>query len=294
MHDAANNGEANSGLPETESLNSAVQVLTLPAGLYSFTVKGETTTQSSDGLTVPALQLGLAPVRPVGNVDFITGASTLDRWLARDSDMIIVKITGGEASLLLTSLRYPSSPALAVDVKRLNADIQASASNLDGGRSASEPPELPVEMLTHIRNVGDLQFTGGWAGWPGMKLWIEAFAVSVPGHPSAGLVEYRGIAANGMRTGWLSGSALCGTRGAGVPMLGFAVKLRPEFAERYQCEFSGKFLSGGTVGPLHNGELCVSELANDPLEGMQIRITENVLAHASASLPDQPHHFEPS
>lgn len=294
MSDTAKNGNANSEQREAEPLNSTVQVLTLPPGLYSFTAKRESPAEPSDGLSLPAIQLGLAPVRPVGNVEFITGASTLDRWLARDSDMIIVKIAGGEASLLLTSLRYPSSPALAVDARRLNADIQAPAGSLDGGQSEAEPPELQVEMLAHIRNVGDLHFTGGWAGWPGMRLWIEAFAVTVPGHTSGGLVEYRGVGANGMQTAWLSSPALCGTRGAGAPMLGFAVRLKPEFADRYECEFSGRFHSGATVGPLHDGELCVSQHADDPLEGLQIRITEPALAHASASSPAQPLHFENS
>jgi hypothetical protein len=58
-----------------------------------------------------------------------------------------------------------------------------------------------------------------------------------------------------------------------VPLVGFAVRLKPSSATvGYECEYSGYFQSGVTVGPLRNGAPCRSTVANDPLEGIQVRL----------------------
>jgi hypothetical protein len=76
-----------------------------------------------------------------------------------------------------------------------------------------------------------------------------------------------------METDWLPGGSLCGTRGENTPLVGFAV--RPKAiagGARLDCEYSGYFQSGALVGPCRNGAPCLSETANDPLEGIQLRI----------------------
>ena len=76
-----------------------------------------------------------------------------------------------------------------------------------------------------------------------------------------------------------------------VPLVGFAVRFKSSPAvAAYDCEYSGYFQSGLTVGPVRNGVPCRSTVANDPLEGIQIRLTKRV---AKVSVPDVARHEHP-
>ena len=71
----------------------------------------------------------------------------------------------------------------------------------------------------------------------------------------------------------LSNGAPCGTRGMGIPLVGFAVRPKPDAAALgYDCVYRGYFRSGAISGPVSNGELCRSDTADDPLEGIELRI----------------------
>jgi hypothetical protein len=98
-------------------------------------------------------------------------------------------------------------------------------------------------------------------------------------HFAAQDVEYKGLTGSGFETPWLTDEKICGTKGMAVPLVGFAVRLKDSPATRgYDCEYSGYFQSGVTVGPLRNGAPCRSTVANDPLEGIQIRLTKRSFA----------------
>jgi hypothetical protein len=60
------------------------------------------------------------------------------------------------------------------------------------------------------------------------------------------------------------------------------LKPSPETSS-YDCEYSGYYQSGVTVGPLRNGAPCRSTVANDPLEGIQIRIVKRPKTAAAMS-----------
>jgi hypothetical protein len=64
----------------------------------------------------------------------------------------------------------------------------------------------------------------------------------------------------------------------GVPLVGFAMRFKGAAASGYDCEYSGFFHSGVTVGPLRNGSPCRSTVANDPLEGIQVRLVKRPAA----------------
>jgi GT2 family glycosyltransferase/glycosyltransferase involved in cell wall biosynthesis len=268
----------------SEELTSSVQVLSLPEGIYSFAVKGGLTApQPTGGLALPALQIGPAPGQSAGTLEFLTKATAIDRWLAYETDLIVLRIFGGEAPVLLTSLRSPDSQVLNVDVRRLSGELAHDRNGLSSAAAAEgeEAGSLEVQILAHIRNVGDIHFTNGRAGWAGEKLWLEAFAVMAIGGLSPDLVEYRGATADGFESAWLSNQNLCGSRGAGLPIVGFAVRLKPEIADQYDCAYSGRFLSGAMAGPYTDGSLCSSNNPGDPLEGIELRI---VPRHAPAPL----------
>lgn len=261
--------------PVSPELTASVQVLTLPAGTYAFTVQsGASSTEPSEELTLPALQVSLAPVNSPGMAEFVSGAATLDRWLAHSSDIIIVKISGGSVSLLLTSLRSPSSPVLAIDVRRIDAQPPSINPELAGSQAMPDRASgaLPAEIVAHIQNIGDLHFSDGWAGCLGDRLWIEAFAIMSVGDLGPNAIEYCAFYADGSQTPWLSNQMLCGSRGRFTPITGYAIRLKPEIAEHYDCTYSGMFVSGATAGPFANGDLCRSDIPADPLWGIELRV----------------------
>jgi GT2 family glycosyltransferase/glycosyltransferase involved in cell wall biosynthesis len=258
----------------SEELSASVQLLTLPAGTYTFTVQGGGGTGNlRDKLVVPALQVGLAPMQSAGEVAFVTREGTSDRWLARRTDMIIAKVYGESASLMLTSVRLPGSPALAIDVRRLGDESVFEKSEIAAGETSGE---LPANVIAHIQNLGDIPFADGLVGCIGGSLWIEAFAIVSCGPVGPDLIEYRGITGDGFQTPWLGNQMLCGSRGRRIPMLAYAIRLKPEVADQYDCTYTGKFLSGSTLGPFKNGELCRSEVPDDPLWGFELRMTPHM------------------
>jgi hypothetical protein len=254
-----------------DRLSATVQVLTLPPGTYAFTV--DTTVppgRRPQDLAVPALQVGAAPLESEGSVEFMMGADTRDRWLSDVKDIIIAKIHGGPATLLLTSLRSPESDALAVNVQKIDLDADPLAQR-GVWRTRHR---LRSRVLVHVQNVGDLQFFDGWAGCIGEQLFIEGFAVSVPRSAPADLIEYRGLTAEGFETPWMSHGELCGSRSQAAPLMGYSIRIKPAYAERYTCLYSGRFVSGRHTGPFAGGRLCRSDLPNDPLEGLDIHVAE--------------------
>jgi len=265
---------------QSEDLATTAQVVKLPQGIYCCTVKeGGAAPHFTETFALPALQIGIAPVQSGGKVEILSAAAKLDRWLAYKGDMILVRIAGGEASLLLTSVRLKDSPALAVGIERLNAHATSHASE-DNGREAGavgSGESLDVGLVAHVRYAGDLTFEEGRAGWPGKQMWIEGFAISSIGDLPSSSIEYRGVISGGIPTPWLQGQTLCGSKGGGLPLVGYAVRLNAEFAEQYECEYSGVFSSGARVGPKQNGALCSSEVVDDPLEVIEIKILKRTL-----------------
>jgi hypothetical protein len=135
---------------------------------------------------------------------------------------------------------------------------------------------VPLQIKTHIRSRGDVSFANApWAGRVAPGLWIESFSVQPLKNLTAHDIEYKGLTGTGFETPWLSDDQICGTKGMSVPLVGFALRLKPGAAtSAYDCEYSGYYRSGVTVGPLRNGAPCRSTVANDPLEGIQIRIVK--------------------
>lgn len=268
-------------------LEASAQVLTLPPGVYLISVEGGSENVASGDLAVPALQMGIAPRTSRGEVEFLAGAGTLDRWLTHSTDLFIVRISKDDSSLLLTSLRSPGGSALTVNIQKLVWQPEdARGEPAVGTRLAAG--EIPVRLMAHIENFGDVDFDDGRAGFIRQKLRIEAFTVASVDGVVPDWIEYRGVTADGIQTPWLPPQMLCGSRGRAVPLTGFAVRLKPEASSRYRCLYTGKFLSGRTMGPFDNAELCSSDVSDDPLEGIELRIVERDAAELGGQTQEKP------
>ena len=80
--------EPTNNSPVSQELEASAKVLTLPVGVFAFTVQGGVSAISSEEVAVPALQLGVAPMKSRGTVEFLAGADTLDRWLTNPEAFI--------------------------------------------------------------------------------------------------------------------------------------------------------------------------------------------------------------
>jgi GT2 family glycosyltransferase/glycosyltransferase involved in cell wall biosynthesis len=256
-------------------LTATVQVITLPIGVYAFTVTGGGAPYTQ-GLAVPAFQVTQAPVNSEAKVEFLSGPATRDRWLTRSGDLVLTKISQTSAALLLTSLRTPDSGALAIDIRRLDADSTLPA-------AAAPPAEngaLRPQVLVHVQNVGDQEFAGGWAGRIEDNYWIEGFAIRATETGADAMLEYKSVDYLARESEWTGGGALSGSRGAGTPLTAFAVRMNGTAAADYRCSYSGRFVSSAIVGPLADGALCRSEQSDDPLVGIELRIERRPIADA--------------
>lgn len=137
------------------------------------------------------------------------------------------------------------------------------------------PHDVGSEILLHIMGLGDRRYVEpGWAGNPGSKRQIEALSIRPREGLAASSVEFRVFAQEGRATAWVSNGNYAGTRGRNLPLTGFAVRPTGEAGERLQIEYEGSFFEGGVVGPKRNGELCVSPVADDPLEAIRVTILD--------------------
>jgi hypothetical protein len=237
-------------------------------------------------------------------VEFIAGPSTHGAWLFAPGDLLVTKVNGAGATLILTSVRAPGGEVLSIEVERLDARANAASApaasatppapfkvvdgpgrkpsgkatvkdqNLARVSSRDSMLPLPLQIGAHIRTRGDMNFADvPWAGRVAPGLWIESFSVRPLERFGVQDIEYKGLTGSGFETPWLSDDKMCGTKGMSVPLVGFAIRLKPSPATAaYDCEYSGYFQSGVTVGPQRNGAPCRSTVASDPLEGIQIRI----------------------
>ncbi|MGO9636021.1 MAG: glycosyltransferase, partial [Steroidobacteraceae bacterium] len=297
------------GSTQEEGLSASVQVLPLPAGLYLFSVTSAAprAEPSVGQLNLPAMHVGLGPGVRSDQVEFIAGPGTDGTWLFAKGDVLVAKVNGAGATLVLTSVRSSIGEVLSIAVERLEARAQAAAPTESAStpelpaavaaeaaapaptaKSAGAEGEslaVPLQIKTHIRSRGDMNFADApWAGRVAPGLWIEAFSIQPLKQLAAHDIEYKGLTGTGFETPWLSDDQVCGTKGMSVPLVGFAMRLKPGTAtSAYDCEYSGYYRSGVTVGPLRNGAPCRSTVANDPLEGIQIRIVKRPKTIAAAA-----------
>ena len=298
---------ADKDILQHDAISASVQVLPLPSGLYLFSVKAaaKMTDRPQGQLRLPAMHVGLGPGVNSDQVEFISGPATDGAWLFAQEDLLVTRVNSAGATLILTSVRGPGGEVLSIKVERLESRSDAAASILaaaavpaaksPGGSgkktkvqsaaslTTNEP--LPLKIAAHIRARGDMSFEDmPWAGRVAPGLWIESFSIKPLERFEARDIEYKGLTGSGFETPWISDQQMCGTKGMSVPLVGFAVRLKPSpQAAAYDCEYSAYFKSGITIGPLRNGAPCRSTVANDPLEGIQVHICRRMGANKPAA-----------
>ncbi|MGC2411867.1 MAG: hypothetical protein WA459_04110, partial [Stellaceae bacterium] len=270
----------------------------LDPGLYAFSLAAQPLQREPEaGLVLPVVQVCAAP-RQDGALEITDSFGRPGSWLGGRGKVLFVKSPAGGSAALVTGYlaREPDSTALELNIRRVaapgpmtpaTAEIEREPSagvtalaevmtlRLGNFVAEEEPQSLGLDIVAHIRDRGDVRFLDTpWVGRLGPGLWIEGFTIVPDGRLAPAVIEYKGLSAVGTETPWLDSGALCGTRGMGIPLIGFAVRQKAVPGDApFDCEYTGYFQSGATAGPTRNGAPCRSTIDNDALEGMELRIT---------------------
>jgi hypothetical protein len=281
------------------NLLSSVQMLTLSRGLYLVSVTSAKPNRLGEvlDLILPAIHVGAAPGAPSGCIEFLSGPTGGGQWLCENRDVIVAKVVSVQAVIVFTTVRTPSMATIEVEIARLDRKVATpgakpppaieapQASSPPSLKTASGQSAVSVRVDMHIQNKGDVSYVNNfWAGALGERLAIEAFSINPLDGPTPTDLEYSAVAENGLESGWISGGDPCGSRGMGLALTGFAIRLKPSAAAAYNCEYRGSFASGKIIGPLRNGAPCRSD-PNDRLEAMQIFILPRLPADIETASP---------
>ena len=269
--------------PETERTPEMAagiaSIIRLGPGLYVLEI-GRAAALSSriSGLLLPAIQVSAPPNGGDAPVEIIGMSDYGEAWLSREGGTIVVKSPPGGGHVLVTTYGLPEQAAAPpyVEVHRLDRRRPVDK-GAEGITADDEPDEVRTEFVLHVERLGDRRFPGqGWVGNRDKKLRIEAFSIRPIDTLTARDIEFKALGPNGRHTPWVTDAKLCGTRGRGLPLTGFAIRLAPRIGDRFDVVYHGAFFESGVVGPSCNGELCIPRIADDPLEAMNVRVIRRV------------------
>ena len=251
------------------------RTLRLDAGLYAV-ILGKSETQAEDiaGITLPRTQI-IPRIDDQAVVSILPVASGDQGWLGPDGGTVVLRVSEPGGFVYATTYGITAEAALPaiklIDFNRLRDGLAPAVTVA----SNQQLREIPSELILHIERQGDRRFAGGgWAGNPGKRLRVEGFAIHPLETVAPGHIEYMAFAAGGRQTPWASDARLCGTRGRGLPLTGFAVRLAPALRDQFDVVYEGYFFESGVQGPARNGAPCVPFVADDPLAAIRLRVVE--------------------
>jgi non-homologous end joining protein Ku len=205
-------------------------------------------------------------------------ANALHKLYEHRLQALIAEKTGGAAlpepgalaaAMSLAPQSEPPPPEMPLP------DIESEAEADAAIAAEREPREIGTEILLRLIDIGDRRFDGpGWAGMPGSGRRIEAISIRPRDELEPDTVEFRVFASEGRATPWVGDGKYAGTSGRELALTGFAARPTPEISDRFDIVYEGWFAEGGAVGPLRNGEACVSPVQDDPIEALRVSLIE--------------------
>jgi len=264
--------ERDEGYP---SLTAVASIVRLDQGLYALKI-GETSCQPGQisDLALPAIHVSAPPSGQNSCVEIIGASGDSATWIGHAGGTVVVKSPAGGGDLWVTAYGAPDQIVAPPHIEPRRLDRPRSNGEALGSLTVvSEPHEIRTEIVLHVERLGDRRFPGqGWIGDRGRRLRIEAFSIRPTEMLAARDIEFKGLGPNGRETPWVTDAKLCGTRGQGLPLTGFAVRLAANVSDRFDVIYEGAFFESGAVGPYRNGDLCLPVVADDPLEAINVRV----------------------
>jgi hypothetical protein len=244
------------------------RLLSVEPGLHRLVIPASrVAARNVSGLTLPAVFVTAPPSR-MGDAVELIGAHDGGSWIEAAGGAVTLRAPMAGGHVLVTGYGPPGAAAIPLDIELHPIDAVTVP-------SAPGSPPLRAAVILHIEREGDCQFTaGGWAGRLGSRRRVEALAVRPLETISSGEIEYKVYSTGGRETPWVSDGRLCGTRGQGLPLTGFAIRLAPHLRSRFDVIYRGAFFASGPAPAARNGDACFALQRDDPLEAVEIRIVE--------------------
>ena len=139
---------------------------------------------------------------------------------------------------------------------------------------------LPVRLSAHISNIGDFHTQSSVASFPEgipvvvgyfentARFRIEGFELHI--NPENLRIRYKAVLLNGRTSDWVANGVYCGTRGEGMPLVGFAIEIVGPESLELDCVYAAQFSSGEIITEVKNGEMCRSTSGIEKLISMQV------------------------
>jgi len=286
--DAAPQTGARSGPPG--NLTATSQFLVFDPGLFILDLAAPQSAATDMGLRLPAIRLDPTPLTQDRPGRAVVTGSIEQGWIWRTDEPVFVLVTGGRAGMMLTVCRADTAmSAPEIRFRQIQTSL-GGAPDAPAGAIGTAPvtdaASVPLTLLAHIRNSGDVTGPGGrWLGTAGRNAPIEGFAVSPGPAVAPGDLEYQAILGNSWNTPWFTAGEFCGSRGMLLPLLGFRVRLKGTAAEAFEVRYMGSFAGGSSPVTGQDGEACTQ--GDSALEAIQIVIVkrEAVAAPVLAAEP---------
>ena len=262
-------------LAGSDQPSTTANLVTLEQGIYALEIGASPCMLGQvSSLQVPAVHVSALRNEREQGAEIIGTSGHGDSWLDRAGGTVIVKSPAGGAHVLVTAYGLPAQAVSVPDIQVRRLDRPRSNDAAPRSRDpAGHPEEIRSEIVLHVERLGDRRFPGeGWVGNRGKKLRIEAFSIRPVDTLLARDIEFKALGPKGRQTPWVTDAKLCGTRGRGLPLTGFAIRLAQHAAERFDVVYQGAFFESGVAGPHRNGELCIPPITDDPLEAINVRL----------------------
>jgi len=255
--------------PGTAGIVAEARLLAVEPGLHKLMIPAARGAERDvGGWLLPAVFVA-APPSSTGETVELIGDRGGGIWIGAAGGAVTFRAPAAGGHVLVTSYTPPGQAAISLDIELHPVDAVAATLTAPGS------PPVRTAIILHIEREGDCQFTtGGWAGRLGSRRRVEALAVRPLEAISSGEIEYKVYSTGGRETPWVSDGRLCGTRGQGLPLTGFAIRLTPQLRSRFDVSYRGAFFTSGPAPVARNGEACFALLRDDPLEAVEIRIVE--------------------
>jgi hypothetical protein len=259
----------------TVAVVAGARLLRVEPGLHSLVVApARAATRRVSGMSFPAVFVTIPKSDEPDGVELVSAPGT-GSWIGAEGGSIVLRAPARGGHVLVTAYTLPDQATEPFDVELQPIDGTSPVATEAATRAPSSA-SLRAEIVLHIEREGDRQFAaGGWAGRIGSHLRVEALAVRPLETISRGEIEYKVYAHGGRETPWVGDGRLCGSRGQGLPLTGFAIRLAPHLRDGFDVIYRGAFFSSG-LGPIvRNGEPCFASVPDDTLEAVEVRIIEH-------------------
>lgn len=241
-------------------------ILTLPVGVFCVVNDSVMEDKSNEALDVVSIS---SLPWPQQHVEFLSfhGKGVLKSG----GDVALIRVNCAPAKFLIsfslpegTKGKYPK-----IVIQKISHQ-----SGKDEESYSVNSPTISVQerfqILAHIQTRGDVVgMFGSRVGEHGSGRWIEGFSIRVPEGLNSSDISYQAILGHDWLSPWANGLEYCGSRGIGVPLMGFRIKLSAQANEKFVLFYCGFFMDGTVNGPVGNDDICTSNM-RIPLEAIEI------------------------